>query len=444
MKILNIMYKNEVTNLIASCVTRWRSDKFSRGSYSFVAPGSSGQDYDEISRPIVGGSTGLDEKRSSSSSSSRSRATKPNRLRVFFAGEATNRFFPATAHGAFLSGVREAQLLHRHYRYGEMLNDEDMFNTEGPDGVPSMKCQRERIYVNRTFNVRPLSASMLKTLPPTDLPYVLNESQIETRIVSKKGGKGKQAHEDDDDQFNSIVRRMIPPRIQKSKINSGDGVRRRRARTTSRPSWMSDDFATTIKTSISGNGASMPKRRRGRPTKEEEDHKRREGIPSYKKSKPASSPSAYMIKKMAQTAAVVVAETVDEEPGATEAGATEAGATNPTTSGHNSPTRGVSRSLSASPTPGNLKRRTVAKMVKDGVLKTGSGVLLVSHKGVDYYANLTKAGQITMNNTVFHTPSALTNFIKQRQDNGWTSVFYEGIKLSEWRDGHVTAKNKKP
>ena len=172
MKILNVMYKNEVTHLTASCVTRWRSDKFSRGSYSFVAPGSSGQDYDEISRPMIGGSvdygtgqqtTKKNAKSKKSSSSSRSRSSKPDHLRVFFAGEATNRFFPATAHGAFLSGVREAQLLHRHYHYGGELTNKDMFNTEGPDGVPSLKCQRERIYVKRTFSVRPLTANVLKT-----------------------------------------------------------------------------------------------------------------------------------------------------------------------------------------------------------------------------------------------------------------------------------------
>ena len=32
----------------------------------------------------------------------------PVENRVFFAGEATSQFFPATVHGAFLSGVRAA------------------------------------------------------------------------------------------------------------------------------------------------------------------------------------------------------------------------------------------------------------------------------------------------------------------------------------------------
>jgi len=74
-------------------------------------------------------------------------------------------------------------------------------------------------------------------------------------------------------------------------------------------------------------------------------------------------------------------------------------------------------------------------MVRTGLIKSGTGVLVVSHKGIEYRADLTKSGKITMNKRVFHTPSALTNFIKQRQDNGWTSVFYNGIKLSDWRDG---------
>ncbi|XP_045499163.1 lysine-specific histone demethylase 1A [Colias croceus] len=68
-------------------VTRWRADPFARGSYSFVAVGSSGADYDLLAAPVPD-------------------ASGENRL--FFAGEHTMRNYPATVHGAFLSGLREA------------------------------------------------------------------------------------------------------------------------------------------------------------------------------------------------------------------------------------------------------------------------------------------------------------------------------------------------
>ncbi|CAH2269947.1 jg24541, partial [Pararge aegeria aegeria] len=68
-------------------VTRWRADPFARGSYSFVAVGSSGTDYDLLAAPVPDTS---------------------GENRLFFAGEHTMRNYPATVHGAFLSGLREA------------------------------------------------------------------------------------------------------------------------------------------------------------------------------------------------------------------------------------------------------------------------------------------------------------------------------------------------
>ncbi|XP_034183572.2 lysine-specific histone demethylase Su(var)3-3 [Osmia lignaria lignaria] len=75
-----------------SVVTRWRADPWARGSYSFVAVGSSGSDYDLLAAPVAPPA---------------SPGVPPPQPRVFFAGEHTIRNYPATVHGAFLSGLRE-------------------------------------------------------------------------------------------------------------------------------------------------------------------------------------------------------------------------------------------------------------------------------------------------------------------------------------------------
>lgn len=76
----------DIESPVDSVVTRWRRDVWSEGSYSSVAPGGSGADYDTLSMPLPD-------------------TEKPT---VFFAGEHTIRNYPATVHGALLSGLREA------------------------------------------------------------------------------------------------------------------------------------------------------------------------------------------------------------------------------------------------------------------------------------------------------------------------------------------------
>ena len=71
-----------VPPLLAFMRTAWAADPYARGSYSNVQVGASGDDYDEMAAPVAG--------------------------RLFFAGEATCRTHPATMHGAFMSGLREA------------------------------------------------------------------------------------------------------------------------------------------------------------------------------------------------------------------------------------------------------------------------------------------------------------------------------------------------
>jgi monoamine oxidase len=69
-------------NPTGSLVTRWAADPYARGSYSFVAVGSSPDDMKALAEPVNG--------------------------RLAFAGEATVAEFFGTVHGAYQSGVREA------------------------------------------------------------------------------------------------------------------------------------------------------------------------------------------------------------------------------------------------------------------------------------------------------------------------------------------------
>ncbi len=64
-------------------VTRWDHDIFSRGAYSFVPAGGTPEDFEQLAKPVND--------------------------RLFFAGEATIRPYYGTLHGAYVSGLREAE-----------------------------------------------------------------------------------------------------------------------------------------------------------------------------------------------------------------------------------------------------------------------------------------------------------------------------------------------
>lgn len=83
MTVLRTMYGTAVPNPEAWLITRWASDPLAGGSYSYLPPGATPDDYDALAAPVDG--------------------------RLFFAGEATSRDHAATVHGAFLSGEREAR-----------------------------------------------------------------------------------------------------------------------------------------------------------------------------------------------------------------------------------------------------------------------------------------------------------------------------------------------
>ncbi|XP_034841635.1 lysine-specific histone demethylase 1B isoform X3 [Mirounga leonina] len=83
MAVLRELFKEqEVPDPTKYFVTRWSTDPWIQMAYSFVKTGGSGEAYDILAEEVQG--------------------------TVFFAGEATNRHFPQTVTGAYLSGVREA------------------------------------------------------------------------------------------------------------------------------------------------------------------------------------------------------------------------------------------------------------------------------------------------------------------------------------------------
>ncbi|PRP79406.1 Lysine-specific histone demethylase 1-2 [Planoprotostelium fungivorum] len=96
---LGKLFGREIPRPTRSIVTRWGSDPFAMGSYSYIAVNSSGDDYDSLARKV-------DEN-------------------LFFAGEATTRTHPATAAGAYLSGLRTAGDICRKFQ-GEIVVDFDV------------------------------------------------------------------------------------------------------------------------------------------------------------------------------------------------------------------------------------------------------------------------------------------------------------------------------
>ncbi|KAK0424551.1 hypothetical protein QR680_008720 [Steinernema hermaphroditum] len=87
MNVLRAMFHHCPKEPIESCLTKWHLDQFTRGCYSHIPPGATGEEYDILAQPV--------------------RALNGVN-RVYFAGEHTNRNYPATVHGAYLSGLREA------------------------------------------------------------------------------------------------------------------------------------------------------------------------------------------------------------------------------------------------------------------------------------------------------------------------------------------------
>ncbi|MCL4296015.1 MAG: FAD-dependent oxidoreductase [Anaerolineae bacterium] len=82
MKTLRTIYGAGIPDPETWLITRWASDPLAWGSYSYLPPGATQDDRETLARPVAD--------------------------RLFFAGEATSADYPATVHGALLSGRRAA------------------------------------------------------------------------------------------------------------------------------------------------------------------------------------------------------------------------------------------------------------------------------------------------------------------------------------------------
>lgn len=98
---------------LASVVTNWGIDPFSKGAYSYVAVGASGIDYDILGKLVenclfFAGEATCKEHPDTVGGIDYDIMGKPVENCLFFAGEATCKEHPDTVGGAMVSGLREA------------------------------------------------------------------------------------------------------------------------------------------------------------------------------------------------------------------------------------------------------------------------------------------------------------------------------------------------
>ena len=83
MRNLKTIYTTDLPNPVKFLRTKWNTNKFSYGSYSYVNKDGNSKAFEVLSQDI--------------------------NKQVFFAGEHTSKDYRGTVHGAYLSGLREAK-----------------------------------------------------------------------------------------------------------------------------------------------------------------------------------------------------------------------------------------------------------------------------------------------------------------------------------------------
>ncbi|KAF9305788.1 hypothetical protein BGZ74_008867 [Mortierella antarctica] len=167
----------QIPQPLESVVTRWSQDEYARGSYSFVGKEGTGEDYDLLAKPI------------------------DNQL--YFAGEATSRHYPATAHGAYLSGVKVAKdildsLIGPQSLTGSSSDDEPKYSGTGS---PSSQLQSmDDAHTN--VDTPPPSSSSMDTLPSLGHGFVLprRRGRVSRSMIAKF--YAERSDDDSDDSNN--------------------------------------------------------------------------------------------------------------------------------------------------------------------------------------------------------------------------------------------------
>jgi len=86
MEVMHAMFSTNAISPIRTVVSRWGTDRFSRGSHTYLSAHATPDDLTALAQPVGN--------------------------RLFFAGEHTSVDYRGTVHGAYLSGIREADRIH--------------------------------------------------------------------------------------------------------------------------------------------------------------------------------------------------------------------------------------------------------------------------------------------------------------------------------------------
>jgi monoamine oxidase len=122
LEVLKKIYGDAVPSSAKIIRNKWKSDEFAGGSYSYTAVGANLADYDKLAEPVP--TPDIKNKKYP---------------KIFFAGEATTKYYPGTVHGAYISGIREANRLLYYDTYEKTHNIEISF----PDPEKQLKNEWE-------------------------------------------------------------------------------------------------------------------------------------------------------------------------------------------------------------------------------------------------------------------------------------------------------------